>query len=316
VTTALEKLAAIEAEYDAENHAHGSGQARDEAFEKLITLARELAGRLDSPRPPLLPIDPDDERIVDALMAKRARGLRVTRMGRVRLPDHEKTMRGFRCEPYGDGTIGCARCGKRCREICETYAEEIAAYADRLAAELHMLRSEVEGDNGLRASKDAGWAIAKSRLDALEKEQARSREFDAERVAAIKEMAKARGLQQEAEGCRDTDRMLGYELGHDATGMFAKLYKKCQELEDSVERVTAERDMARRELAERGSLLRPAVVVPALDMSTPEGRDAMVRGAAVARSLREPCTVHNLDEQGICIKCDRRIGTHVPGGKP
>ncbi len=66
------------------------------------------------------------------------------------------------------------------------------------------------------------------------------------------------------------------------------------------------------ELRRSPSLLRPAVVVPALDLKDPETAAKLARGAAIHRSLREPCTVHNLDADGICIKCDRRIAPRVP----
>jgi hypothetical protein len=55
------------------------------------------------------------------------------------------------------------------------------------------------------------------------------------------------------------------------------------------------------------SLLRPAVVVAPLDFSDPETAAKLARGAATMRALREPCTAHNLDTNGICIKCDRQI---------
>jgi hypothetical protein len=68
-------------------------------------------------------------------------------------------------------------------------------------------------------------------------------------------------------------------------------------------------ELARKGLeAQRPSLLRPAVVIRPEDM-TPE---ALARGAELRRSLREPCTRHNLDANGICIKCARRIQTKVP----
>lgn len=55
------------------------------------------------------------------------------------------------------------------------------------------------------------------------------------------------------------------------------------------------------------SLLRGAVVAPRLDLSKPEDREKLARGAAVHRSLREPCTVHGPDEYGDCYKCGRRV---------
>lgn len=62
--------------------------------------------------------------------------------------------------------------------------------------------------------------------------------------------------------------------------------------------------------ARPGSLLREPARID-LSKVTPE---QLARGAAVHRALREPCTVHNLDEHGFCIKCERRIRPHVPGG--
>jgi hypothetical protein len=66
------------------------------------------------------------------------------------------------------------------------------------------------------------------------------------------------------------------------------------------------------ELRRPPSLLRPAVVIPPLDLKDPETAANLARGADTARALREPCTRHNLDADGICIKCDRRIATRVP----
>lgn len=75
-------------------------------------------------------------------------------------------------------------------------------------------------------------------------------------------------------------------------------------------RVRAEARIAELEAQPR-SLLRDPVHID-LSKVTPE---QLARGAAVHRSLREPCTVHNLDERGFCIKCERLIRPHVPGSK-
>jgi hypothetical protein len=61
-----------------------------------------------------------------------------------------------------------------------SYAPIVASAIEKIAglrAELAALRSEVEGDNGLRASCAAGWAIAKARLE--ENERLRQHQFGA-----------------------------------------------------------------------------------------------------------------------------------------
>jgi hypothetical protein len=59
----------------------------------------------------------------------------------------------------------------------EAYFELLRRYRALLA--------EVEGDNGLRASKEAGWAIARGRAEDLEKLHEKCRALEAERDEAI-----------------------------------------------------------------------------------------------------------------------------------
>lgn len=51
------------------------------------------------------------------------------------------------------------------RETLVGYVESLRAALAEKDAEIERIRAEVEGDNGLRASKEAGWALAKARLD-------------------------------------------------------------------------------------------------------------------------------------------------------
>lgn len=163
MTSTTEKLADIEAQWEAgwegADAVAMSGTSVN-AFAKLLTLARELAERVESPLPPLLPTDPDDERIVDELVAKATEGKRVTRMGRAEAPmpeSHEEVMRGFRhhlTPSLVDGaTHWCDQCGEHLvssdGEFCFARVQGLAAYADRLAREL----AEERGKGALGETK-------------------------------------------------------------------------------------------------------------------------------------------------------------------
>lgn len=58
--------------------------------------------------------------------------------------------------------------------------------------------------------------------------------------------------------------------------------------------------------AEGSSLLRPAVKPPPLPDDPAERAAVLARGAAVHRSLKEPCTVHRFNSLGHCEKCGGR----------
>lgn len=69
-----------------------------------------------------------------------------------------------------------------------------------VARERDALRAEVEGDNGLRASKEAGWALAQARLRRLEKDDLETLEWEVFAATRYNEGYVA-GLRKASEVC-------------------------------------------------------------------------------------------------------------------
>lgn len=79
--------------------------------------------------------------------------------------------------------------------LCSVRLELAAVTRERDA-----LRAEVEGDNGLRASKEAGWALAQSRLRRLEKDDLETLEWEVFAATRYNEGYEA-GLRRASEVC-------------------------------------------------------------------------------------------------------------------